>query len=174
MCTQGYYKARGFTVVELMLVVAILAILVGVGLPSFSNSVKDKRISSITSEFISAVYVARNEALTRRAVVTLDQNPAGWQAGWSINREGAELHAFTNATPDISLQLVGVGNTPLSIARFSFKPSGQVTNDASNTIGSISVLICDDRSNERGRTLTISPFGNVQNAAHADATTCNP
>lgn len=177
---QRLFLSAGFTLVEMMIVLAVVAILVGIGMPSFNDSLRDKRLSALTSEFISSVYVARNESLTRRKLITLTPIAAGWQAGWTINDGATVLHRYVNPNVNQNLpanqaemQVLDTGNAPLAIAEFDFNPNGRVSTTGGAT-ASINILICDDRTGERGRTLTLSPFGALQNTVHDDASICNP
>lgn len=172
------FLPAGFTLVEMMIVLAIVAILLGIGMPSFNESMRDKRLSSMTSEFISSVYIARNESLVRRKSVQLDPLVTGWQTGWII-REGTNvLHRYINpnAEPggsesDMRVAVWNTANVPLAAGRFVFTPNGKVQ-FTGGTIGGVNVLICDDRPRERGRTLAVSAFGTVQNTPHATSEAC--
>ncbi len=62
---------RGFTLIELMVAMAILVIVLSVGLPSFEGVTNGSRLSSATSELNGAVQLARAEALRRNRNVVL-------------------------------------------------------------------------------------------------------
>lgn len=162
--------AMGFTLVEMLIVLAILAILLGVGMPTFNDTMRDRKLGSVTSEYISAIYIARNESLTRRQLITLTPLPAGWQAGWTISDGVIVLHQYTNPDPEdteIRFQTEGVSS-------LRFNANGRVTVNNDNTLANISLLVCDGRNDERGRTLNLSAFGAVENVVHNDGTLCNP
>lgn len=77
--------AAGFTLPELMAVVAIIAVLSAVAAPSFSQLVSAQRVKGVTSDLFSALTRARSEAIKRNTEISL--TPAGvgrWQDGWSI------------------------------------------------------------------------------------------
>lgn len=83
---------RGFTLVELMIVIAILSILITVGIPSFSNFLSDNRMSSFTNDLVADLNLARSEAIKRNLPVSIcassDQtscsNATEWATGWII------------------------------------------------------------------------------------------
>jgi type IV fimbrial biogenesis protein FimT len=88
--------SRGFTIVELLITIAIVAILASLAGPSFSLLLERNRISTITNQFTGALTYARNEAVTRNrrvvvckvadATLALPQCQAGsaWDNGWIV------------------------------------------------------------------------------------------
>jgi type IV fimbrial biogenesis protein FimT len=84
---------RGFTLIELMVVIAILALLVGLAAPSFQRIIAQNAINSGAGTFVGDIKFARSEALKRGMSVTLcpsiepfDRCAAidDWQGGWII------------------------------------------------------------------------------------------
>ena len=63
--------SRGFTFVEMLVVLTISAILVAMAVPSFQGIIQSSRISSSANSFLAAVDLARSEAIRRNAVVTV-------------------------------------------------------------------------------------------------------
>ncbi len=61
----GLFSARGFTLVELMLTIAVAMILLSIGLPDFSRFVSDSRLDSAASQLHSLLALARTEAVRR-------------------------------------------------------------------------------------------------------------
>lgn len=97
--------ARGFTLPELLAVVAIIGILSAVAAPSITTLVANQRVRSAGSELLQSLTRARSEAIKRNMEVTL-QPASGptWQGGWRIPNPSdtgnpIEIHgAVPNAT----------------------------------------------------------------------------
>ena len=67
-------SAKGFTLIELMVALAVLAILATIGIPSFQRLVAEYRVSSQANATQSALQFARSEALKRRGDVVICQD----------------------------------------------------------------------------------------------------
>jgi type IV fimbrial biogenesis protein FimT len=62
---------RGFTLLELMTAVTILGILLAIGVPSFTETIRSNRLSTTANELITALNTARGEASKRGIAVTV-------------------------------------------------------------------------------------------------------
>jgi type IV fimbrial biogenesis protein FimT len=85
--------ASGFTILELMIAVAVLAILMGIAVPSFTEMIRQNRLATQTNDLLTATAVARSEAVKRGARVTLCpangdnsdcSDEAQWNTGWLV------------------------------------------------------------------------------------------
>ena len=87
---------RGFTVIELMVVIGILAVLAGLASPSFSLMIESWRVRNATEALRSSLQMARSEAIKRGGLVAIQKLPNNtngcttasstrdWDCGWII------------------------------------------------------------------------------------------
>jgi len=77
--------ARGFSLVEMLTVVAIAALLVALALPGCRTLLDRIRVSTAAADFRAALAFARASAIRRgQRVDLLPATPAGWQSGWRV------------------------------------------------------------------------------------------
>lgn len=80
----------GFSLIELMVVVAITAILLAIGLPSFQGVLRSNLVTTTTNELMSSFALARTEALRSpggAAICSTDDGTAcggDWNDGWMV------------------------------------------------------------------------------------------
>lgn len=74
-----------------MVVVAIVAILATVSAPSFNRFMTSSRVTSVTNDLVAALHLARSEAVTRNASVSLCPGSGDacassddWSGGWQV------------------------------------------------------------------------------------------
>jgi type IV fimbrial biogenesis protein FimT len=81
---SDFRLSRGFTLLELMLVISIVAIFAGLGVPSFSRLIANEHIRSAAGNLQSALWRARSEAirLNRDVVLRPVVEAEGWGSGW--------------------------------------------------------------------------------------------
>jgi len=83
---------RGFSLVELIIALALLAILAGMAAPTFSDMVAGQRIRSTAGEIHAALFLARSEAMKRNTSIALSARDASdWSQGWRIGADGGDI-----------------------------------------------------------------------------------
>lgn len=91
-----HYCARelGFTLIELMVTLAMVAILMTVAVPSFTTFQRNAELTSFSNSLLSGINAARGEAMKRgRNAMVVPGDGASWNSGWTVfvdmNRDGA-------------------------------------------------------------------------------------
>lgn len=69
-------KQRGFTLIELMVIIALVAIMAGIAVPSFTQFVRNNRVTSQADEIHRFFQYARGEAVVQRRTQAVTLNPA--------------------------------------------------------------------------------------------------
>lgn len=73
---------RGFTLIELMVTLAVVTILATIGVPSFQDMIRSNQVAAQSNELIALMSYARNEAIRRGEDVRLELSP-GTGASWA-------------------------------------------------------------------------------------------
>jgi type IV fimbrial biogenesis protein FimT len=95
---------RGFTLLELMAALAVLAVLLAVGVPSFFQITRNNRIAAQTNELVAALNLARSESVKRGIPVSVCASANGtacagntnWGAGWMVFTDGNGASGVVN------------------------------------------------------------------------------
>jgi type IV fimbrial biogenesis protein FimT len=164
---------RGFTLVELVVVLAITVVLAAGAAPSFRELLDAARMRTVTSDFVSALHVARSEAIKRRTRVALCRSSDGvtcaatgdWSQGWIMFHDidndterdpHEDLVQRAHATPG-GLRLAG--NQP--VARYiSFTPTG-TTRSSGGAFQAGTVSLCNVLSGD-SREIVINNVGRLR------------
>ena len=125
----------GFTLIELMVTIAIVAILLAIALPSFESSIRSNTVATTTNELMGSLALARSEAIRNPggAVIctSLDGATCGgtWNDGWIV---GPDLDADGT---------LGVGDR---VVRY-VEPRERLTLAATSSGGSATAIVFDRR-----------------------------
>lgn len=146
------YRTSGFSLIELLVTIAIVAILVALAFPSFQGSLRSNRVTSATNELIASISLARTEGMRnpRGAVIctSADGTSCGgtWNDGWivwiDVNGNGN-----LDAPNDRILRYVRANN------RLTFTATSPGGAAFANTI----VFNNRGRADPHSRTLTLQP-----------------
>lgn len=90
---------RGFTLIELMVTIAVLAIVIAIAAPSFTSVIQSNRTTALHHEILGAIQLARSEAVKRRKEVVVCRsenmtdcaNGADWTVGWLVKEVAGDV-----------------------------------------------------------------------------------
>lgn len=84
-------RHRGFTMVECMVVVAVVIILVTIAVPGLSGIIVSQQLKNASFDLASTLTAARSEALTRNVEVTILPREGDWARGWTVTEQGGSM-----------------------------------------------------------------------------------
>lgn len=157
---------KGFTLIELMITVSVLAISVAIAVPSFNYVMQSNRVSSKTNAVIGAFNLARVEAIKRGTSVIISSSDTSvvgnnWGLGFrvwidldsdSVYDVGEELRVFESLPNGITLD--GANTT------YTFRSTGFLA--SSGTLN-----LCSDFSGLAGRQMSLALSGRIQTSQTA-------
>lgn len=167
--------SRGFTVLELMITVAVLAIVLAAAVPSFRSAIQNNRMSASSNQMLTAFQHARSEALKRKVPVTVcasdtsASTPAcgsDWSEGWIVivdsNAAGSSSAAWSGSANLLRVHSALEGGATVgggSATNFvRYLPDGRIDLAAGATPPAFELRIPDCRG-DNARDISISRTG---------------
>ncbi|HKZ73594.1 MAG TPA: GspH/FimT family pseudopilin [Steroidobacteraceae bacterium] len=153
-------KARGFTLIELMVVLALAAVVLSIAVPNFNQFRQNNRMTGVANEFLGAALTARAEAIKRQISVAVcpSSDPAaadptcttGAFAGWIVFADtDNDCVRDTGVSEDVvrTGMTIETAVTPVSTGVcLSFTSNGFRQNIAGKDTAA-RTLFCDQRGN---------------------------
>lgn len=147
--------SSGFTLIELMVTLAMLAILSALAAPSYRQLMASQTMKAASFDILNDLALARNEALKRGENVSIAPAGGGWAAGWTV-KVVSSSKVLSQRNP------VGGGIS------FTVSPSTLIFDNTGRISGSTAVVrfgLSDGGSNNR--CISLDPAGRTKRAATA-------
>jgi len=171
-------KQTGFTLIEAMVTLSVLAILIAIGIPNLTGFLQDNRLTTHTNTLVATLNYGRGEAITRNRAVNLtalaSNSSNEWSHGWTIwsdlNEDGTldDTEIIREITPGGATMIDGPNNIAgISLAEvdaslksrtLSYRGNGTLAVNLGLGVN-IAFTICDKRTGEKGRKIEISRTG---------------
>jgi type IV fimbrial biogenesis protein FimT len=125
---------RGFTLIELMVTIALVVILMAIATPSFITYQRNSELTAFSNTMVASINAARGEAMKRgRYAMLVPANGTDWSSGWIVFVDmdrsqdylsTADVTLLTLAEPPNYLTLTGNGTVTASPPYVMFDASG--------------------------------------------------
>jgi type IV fimbrial biogenesis protein FimT len=135
----GYRRAGGFSLVELMVTLAVVAILAAVATPSLVSVVNNNRLAAQSNEMVASLQIARSEAVRMNAQVSLCRSTNGTSCAaagpWTrwIVVSGTQVLRDSSVRPPVQIAS--------GAATVTFRPDG-LSRDAAGGLTNNSFTVC--------------------------------
>ncbi|MCK5727029.1 MAG: GspH/FimT family protein [Thiotrichaceae bacterium] len=162
---------KGFTLIEIIITIAIAGILVTVAMPSYKQMSSSNAIQSFSFKFTGALQLAQSESIRRGVRVSIIPHQTAssgrqWINGWDIIEDNNNSGVYDTGeelirthTPT-KMQAVLQANSSAFATFISFLPTGSVLGASAVTTGSFS-LCSENLSTSISRLIDIERSGNV-------------
>lgn len=84
--SNSFRRSRGFTIIELMIVMVLMGVLASLAVPSYRSFMINQQLASASSDFLASLLQARSEAMRRGLPVSIfPNNGTSWDSGWYLS-----------------------------------------------------------------------------------------
>lgn len=129
-------REKGFTLVEMLAVMAIMSIVMALAAPNFASFASNQRLRGASSDLVTTLLTARSEAIKRNAEVTVSATVLGgsanWGRGWTATAGGQQIER-----KEVVSDFIDGSTSPTAIV---FDGSGRIT-----AAGGASIQLRDGR-----------------------------
>lgn len=113
-------RSSGFTMIEALIVIVIMAILFSIAVPAFLNLIARQRVVSAASDMYAALLLARSEAQKRNTTVSVTAtNSSDWSQGWTVGITGTVVQTQSAIAGNVAIDTT-VGGTARSVVAFTW------------------------------------------------------
>ncbi len=146
-------RSSGFTLIELMVTIAVLAIILGIAAPSISTQLANQRVKSTTSTLSNALKEAKVESILRRQNVTVIYTNTTTPKTIKLQAGSDDISTYNlNAKSTITQTI-----TPTDVTSIVFQPNKKIVDNAT-----VVYTICDSGSNsETPKQVNLTNIANV-------------
>ena len=180
---------KGFTLVEVVVMLAILMILLGVGLPSLFAAMKNSRLSSDYGDLVGALFLARSEAVKHSTFVSVcarasdDSCGEDWSNGWLVftdfQNQPNDMAGVIDQGDRVLRVVAPIDDRELSsfavLSELKESPGAgapqafvQYNPRGTNNWSTGTFTLCDSRGVDVARAVNLIPSGDIRKARKAD------
>lgn len=144
-----YYKIKGFTLIELIITLAILTILTTVAVPGFRDYINNQKVKTVSLQLFNTINYARSEAIKRNSNVFVTSNNGNWANGWIITTVSGKTYSQCEANLTDCLKVINsAANIAVVANSDSSTAPGAFTFNRQGRAASGIITFCDSDSSQ--------------------------
>lgn len=147
-------RQTGFSLIELMVSISIMAIITAIGVPSFNTMLANNQATTAANRVLLGLQLARSEAVKLSQPVRIEALGEQWNQGWQIRQGDTLIRQESMNSTDLTIDCRG------NCAPLSFSPVGTLTANAT-----FQVAVSGGSNPLRCITISISGKSQVQGGA---------
>ena len=153
----------GFTLIEALMVVAVLAVLAGAALPELRSFMASQMVKTPASDLYASLVLARSEAIKRNAAIDIVPTATDWAKGWEVRSGGKALRTQNEYPTRVSISSSVAGTV-------TYGANGRLSTSATN----FRVLVpSDPKARMRCVSVDVTGRPSVRVDKNTDQTACD-
>ncbi|MEB1608525.1 GspH/FimT family pseudopilin [Xanthomonas campestris pv. campestris] len=176
-CSRGWSPLvwsrlpTGFTLVELMVTIAVLAILMAIALPNFTALINGSRLTSQANELVASLQYTRSESVRLNRRVTLCPSSDG--ANCSTTAGWARWIARVDASGEVLRDTVSKGKTTISadVSKITFSSDG-LARGTDGMLAAAAIMVCMNTRQPTDNIRVVSLVGGARISVQQQTGTC--
>lgn len=138
---------RGFTLVELMIIIALLGIIASIAVPNFVQFIRNNQVQAKTDEIATFLQYARSQAVAKRVSYTIDLDD------WEVYPDSDS--SAVERTVEINTAQANPQHSLTGVNTLTFNGQGMASS-------AVKIIICRDTDYANGYLLEIRPSGLIK------------
>jgi len=132
--TNIFSPQRGFTLIELVFAIVVLAVLIGFGIPNLQSYFANQRVRAASLDLLASLTQARSEAVKCNGTVQVKADATGWNGGWTVTSDAGSCFAgetevsSTGAHNSVNITTAG------GLTTITYNPNGRVAGGETFTL----------------------------------------
>ncbi|WP_379543668.1 MULTISPECIES: pilus assembly FimT family protein [Psychrobacter] len=145
--------SSGFTLIELMVTITVLAIIAGIAAPNISTQLADQRVKSTAATIANALKEAKVESILRRQNITVLYDTSTTPSKIVLQANGTSISSYNlNRQSAVTQQI-----SPATVTNIVFRPSKSIDGGAT-----VVYTVCDSGStSESPKQVSLTSIANV-------------